>query len=159
MVADFQERYTHDEQDEVQSQHWNRDSTTLFPVPVFFLTQRQRLGILSQDNAWVQHAFNRLLQTEIPAMLRRVGAAVMTRVIVITDNCGKQFKCATSFGHTSDVKVHIVDQPITRIHIEAHYFAACHGKSVSDSEGAVVKTFAISQVVSGRMQILSSFDL
>jgi len=167
MVADFQERYTHDEQDEVQSQHWNRDSTTLFPVPVYFKLNGKvwvySFVVLSddktQDNAWVQHTFNRLLQTEIPSMLERVGAAPMTRVTIVTDNCGKQFKCATSFGYIGDCKVYVIDQPNSRIHIESHYFAACHGKSVSDSEGGVVKTFARNQVLRGKMRILSSFDL
>lgn len=167
MVADFQERYTHDEQDEVQSQHWNRDSTTLFPVPVYFKVNGKvwvySFVVLSddksQDNAWVQHAFKRLLQTEIPSMLQRVGAAPMTCVTIFTDNCGKQFKCATAFGYIGDCRVHIVHEPNSRLHIEAHYFAACHGKSVSDSEGGVVKTFARSQVVSGRVRILSSLDL
>ncbi|CAM9839266.1 unnamed protein product, partial [Sphacelaria rigidula] len=167
MVADFQERYTHDEQDEVQFQHWNRDSTTLFPVPVFFKLNGEvwvsSSVVLSddklQDNAWVQHTFTRLLQTEIPSMLERVGATRMTRVIVVTDNCGKHFKCATSFGYIGDCKVYVIDQPGSRIDIEAHYFDACHGKSVSDSEGGVVETFARNQVLRGRMRILSSFDL
>ena len=44
LVADFQERYAHHTQDEVQSQHWNQDSTTLAPCPVFFR---------HVDRAWV----------------------------------------------------------------------------------------------------------
>ncbi|CAN0021049.1 unnamed protein product, partial [Sphacelaria rigidula] len=167
MMTDFQERYTHDEQGEVQSQHWNRDSTTPFPVPVFFKLSGKvwvySFVVLSDDkshdNAWVQHTFTRLLQAEIPSMLERVGATPMTRVTVVTGNCGKQFKCATSFGHIGDCKVYVIDQPGSRTHIEAHYFATCHGKSVSDSEGGLVKTFVRNQVLTGRMGILSSFDL
>ncbi|CAM9720810.1 unnamed protein product, partial [Sphacelaria rigidula] len=167
MVTGFQERYKRDEQDEVQCQHWNLDSTTLFPVPVFFKLNGKvwvcSFVVLSddksQDNTWVQHTFTRLLQTEIPSMLERVGATPMIRVTVVTDNCGKQFECAMAFGHIGDCKVYVIDQPGSRIHIEAHYFDACHGKSVSDSEGDVVKTFATHQVLTGRMRILSSFDL
>ncbi|CAM9775311.1 unnamed protein product, partial [Sphacelaria rigidula] len=92
-------------------------------------------------------------------MLERVEATPMARVTVVTDNCGEQFKCATSFGHIGDCKVYVIDQPGSRIHIEAHYFSTCHGKGVSDSEGGVVKTFARNQVLRGRMRILSSFDL
>lgn len=154
-------------QDAVQSTYWNQPSTTLFPCPVFF-----RLGdkvyvysfmMLSddsaQDNAWVQHALRILFQTEIPAMLRRVGAAPMTRVSMFTDNCGKQFKCSTSFGFVGDCAVHVVNEPSRRLHIEAHYYGACHGKSLSDSEGAVVKTFAKNQVVNERIRIMGSSGL
>lgn len=167
LVADFQERYTHHTQDEVQSQHWNQDSTTLFPCPVFFRMDGEvwvySFVLLSddglQDNAWVQHAFSRLLQTEIPSMLQRVGAARMTRATFFTDNCGKQFKCATSFGFIGDCGIHVVEEPNRRLYVEAHYFGACHGKSLSDSEGGVVKTLARSLVVSGRVRILGSHDL
>ena len=65
----LQERYAHHTQDEVQSQHWNQDSTTLFPCPVFF-RHGDRAWVYSfvvlsddrsQDNAWVRHTFKRLL--------------------------------------------------------------------------------------------------
>ena len=35
-VVDFQERLQVQDQDEVQSQHWDREATTIFPCPIFF---------------------------------------------------------------------------------------------------------------------------
>ena len=80
----------------------------------------------------------------------------MTRDTFFPDNCGKQFKFATSFG---DCGIHVANEPTRRLHVEAHYYGACHGKSLWDSEGGVVKTFARNQVVFGRMRILGSYDL
>lgn len=83
----------------------------------------------------------------------------MTRATFFTDNCGKQFKCSYSFGFVGDSEVFVSGDPARRLHIEAHYYDACHGKSLSDSEGGVVKTLAKNPVVSCRMRILGSFDL
>lgn len=160
-------RYTHHEQDEVQSQHWQHQSTTLFPAPIFFrLNGKVRtysFVVLSddgtQDATWVQHTFTRLLQTEIPALLARVGAVTMTSVIIMTDNCGKQFKCQYIFGWIGDCEIHVAGDPGTRLHVECDYYGACHGKSISDSEGGVVKTFAKNKVMNGLWIIKDSFDL
>lgn len=167
VVADFQERYTHHEQDEVQSQHWNYQSTTLFPAPRCFRLNDDvwtySFVMLSddkhQDSAWVQHNFKLLLDVEIPSLLQRVGAEPMTRATFWTDNCGKQLKCQYSFGFIGNVKAHAAGRPDERLHVEAHYFGACHGKSLSGSEGGVVKTYAKSKVVCGQWVISSSFDL
>lgn len=40
LVVDFQERLSIREQDEVQSQHWDHEATTIFPCPMFFRFQR-----------------------------------------------------------------------------------------------------------------------
>lgn len=167
VVADFQERYTWDVQDEVQSPYWQQQSTTLFPCPIFFnlngVVWTYSFVVLSddssQDSAWVQHTFQRLLKEEIPPLLRRCGASPMTRVTFFTDNCSKQFKCRFSFGWIADAGVFVDGAPHERVHVEAHYYGACHGKSLSDSEGGVVKTFAKSRVTTGQLVIESSRDL
>lgn len=167
LVADFQERYTWDVQDMVQSQYWHQRSTTLFPCPVFVRVKGKvwvySFVLLSddskQDSAWVQYAFEMLLKTEIPALLRRLGAEPMTRATSYTDNCAKQFKCLFTFGWVSDAKVFVDGSPERRVHIEAHYYGACHGKSLSDSEGGVIKTYAKSRVTTGQLVIQNSYDL
>ena len=92
-------------------------------------------------------------------MLERIGAAPMTRATFFTDNCGKQFKCATLFRLIDDCGINVANEPTRRLHVEAHYYGACHGKSLSDSKGGVVKTFARNQVVSARIRILGSYEL
>lgn len=81
----------------------------------------------------------------------------MTRATFFTDNCSKQ--CATSFGFIDDCGVYDVYERRRRVHVEAHYYGVCHGKSLSGSERGVAKTFAKNQDVSGRMRILGSYDL
>lgn len=97
-VMDFQERLQVQEQDEVQSQHWDRDATTIFPCLIFFklngIVWAYCFQILSddmaQDKAWVQYVMTKLLNEDIPALLRKVGAKPMTRTTIWTDNSAKQ---------------------------------------------------------------------
>lgn len=160
-------RYTHHEQDEVQSQYWTHQSTTLFPAPIFFKVNGQvwtySFVLLSndgsQDATWVQHAFSLLLQDKIPALLAKMGAASMIRATIITDNCPYQFKCMVMFGYVGHCGVYVDDDADKRLHLESHYYGDCHGKSISNSEGAVVKTFANTKVANGVWMIKNSFDL
>lgn len=109
IIADFQKRYTHHEQDEAQSQDWNKNITTLFPASIFFhlvgFVRTYSFVVLTdeslQNNAWVQYTFKRLLQTEIADLWQRVVVAPVTRMTFFTDNFGKQFKCSHSFGFTA----------------------------------------------------------
>lgn len=152
LVADFQEQLAMGEQDEVQSQHWQHESVTIFPVPIYFRWGDQvwsySFQVISddrtQDSAWVQHVMSKLLDDEIPALLREFGACPMTTAIVFTDNCAKQFKCRYSFNYVSDSGIMVRDAAgrVTgrRLHLEWHYYGSCHGKNSSDSEGSVTKS-------------------
>lgn len=159
-VCDFQERLQWGEQDEVQSQHWQKDSVTIFPCPIFFKVRGQvwcySFQVLSddmaQDNAWVQYVFSELLlKKEVPALLRDIGAAIMTLAIIVSDNCGMQFKCRTQFGWIADCGVKVVNEDGRTtdddLAVEHHYFGSCHGKSCSDREGAVTKSTTKSKIV------------
>lgn len=171
LVTDFQERLTIKEQDEVQSQHWDNQSTTIFPCVVYFVWEGKvwaySFQVLSddmaQDNAWVQHVMSKLLDDNIPALLRKIGAAPMKNATIFTDNCAKQFKCKYHFGWVADSGVKARDEggvPTGRaVHIEHHYFGACHGKNVSDSEGGVTKTWARANVRNMSWRVSSSSDL
>lgn len=118
---------------------------------------------MSQDNAWVQHVMPKLMNDDIPALLRNIGAPPMTRATIFTDNCGKQFKCKYHFGWVADsgVKVRREDGGATGkgVHIEHHYFGACHGKNMSDSEGGVTKSHARANVANMSWRVESSEDL
>ena len=83
----------------------------------------------------------------------------MLQCTFFIDNCGKYVKCAYNFGFIGDCEVYAANDPTRWLHVDAPYFGACHGKSLSDSEGGVVKTFAKNQVVSELLRILSLFDL
>ena len=171
VVVDFQERLSMREQDEVQSQHWDHEATTIFPCPIFIRWRGKvwaySFQVLSddmaQDNAWVQYVLTKLLTEHIPALLRKIGAAPMTRVTIFTDNCAKQFKCKFHFGWVTDSGIMTRDNDgratCVRLHIEHHYFGACHGKNISDSEGGITKTYARDQVTNQSWVVASSRDL
>lgn len=170
-IVDFQERLQVGEQDEVQSQHWDREATTIFPCPIFFKVDGRvwaySFQILSddmaQDNAWVQFVMSKLLNEDIPALLRKVGAKPMTRCTIWTDNCAKQFKCRFHFGWVADAQIMGLDkdgEPTgIRVHMEHHYFGACHGKNVSDAEGGMTKEYVRRMVLNMMWRVASSRDL
>lgn len=62
-VVDFQEHLQLSEQDEVQSQHWQHESVTIFPAPLYFKMGGRvwcySFQVLSddrtQENVWVQY--------------------------------------------------------------------------------------------------------
>lgn len=172
LVCDFQEKFQWGEQDEVQSQHWQKEQVTMFPCPIFFV-YKGRVWVysfqilsddMSQDNAWVQHVLSKLLSTEIPELLRKIGADPMTRVVIWSDNCAKQFKCMTHFGWVADsgVMVRTKEGDInhgTPLKIEHHYFGSGHGKNLSDSEGAVAKNLGRKYVINGSWVVSDARDL
>lgn len=171
LVVDFQERLSVREQDEVQSQHWDHDATTIFPCPIFIkwggrvwaYSFQMLSDDMAQDNAWVQHVLTMLLTVHIPALLRKIAAPPMTRAIIFTDNCAKQFKCKFNFAWVAANGIMIRDNDgnITgiRLHIEHHYFGACHGKNISDSEGGITKTYARDQVTNQSWTVACPRDL
>ncbi|CAM9969574.1 unnamed protein product [Scytosiphon promiscuus] len=100
LVCDFQEKLQWGEQDEVQSQHWQKDQVTIFPCPIFFKHDGRVWAFsfqvlsndLSQDTAWEQRVLFELFDKHIPELLRKYGAHPMTLAKVWSDNCGPQFK-------------------------------------------------------------------
>lgn len=153
-MIDFQERLQIKEQDQVQSQHWNQDATTIFPCYILFWwlgrVWAYSFMILSDDmaqdnNAWVQHVMSRLLSEDILALLRKIGAPPMIRAIIFSDNCAKQFKCRFHFGWVADAKIWARDVfgefTGARLVVERHYFGPSHGNNSSDSEGGICKSY------------------
>ena len=152
LIADFQEQLAMMEQDEVQSQHWQHESVTIYPCPFFFKWEGRvwsySFQVISndtaQDSAWVQYVMSKLLSDDIPALLKKMGAEPMEIAVVFTDNCAKQFKSRFGFNYVSDprIKTRDADGRATDIdlHLEWHYFGSCHGKNNSDSEGSVTKS-------------------
>ena len=171
LVCDFQEKLQWGEQDEVQSQHWQKDLVTIFPCPIFFKYQghvwvysfQVLSDDLSQDNAWVQHVLFGLLNKHIPDLLAKIGAHPMTHGVVWSDNCGPQFKNKGQFGFVADCGVKIRKESGEPgddiIHLEHHFFGSGHGKNISDAEGAVTKTIARKNVINGSWVIKDSRDL
>ena len=100
LVLDFQERSTHQHQDEAQGEYFAGVQTVLFPVIAYFLLGDKVWAYsftvmsddLEQNNAWVQHTLEILLRDRIPAVLEHAGAHSMQAVFIFSDNyCCPQF--------------------------------------------------------------------
>ena len=94
---------------------------------------------LEQDNPWVQHMLEIILRTSLPDVLQRAGAQPMYTVIVFSDNCCPQFKNLYDFYFIGGKNISDSKANVPRLHLQWHFWAACHGKNVSDSEGATIK--------------------
>ncbi|CAM9649643.1 unnamed protein product [Ectocarpus sp. 13 AM-2016] len=148
-VFDFQEQLQFVELGEVQSQHWQHESVTIFPCPIYFKWKGRvwaySFQVLSddrtQDNAWVQHVMLKIMTEHV--LMRKLGAPAMVRAFIFTDNFAKQFKCRLNFGWLASHEVMIRDNngesTDVPVHVKHHYFGSCHEKSGSDSEGANTK--------------------
>ncbi|CAM9447743.1 unnamed protein product, partial [Hapterophycus canaliculatus] len=171
LVCDFQEKLQWGEQDEVQSQHWQKDQVTIFPCPIFFKHDGRVWAFsfqvlsndLSQDTAWVQHVLFELFDKHIPDLLREYGALPMTLAIIFSDNCGPQFKNKGQFGFIADCRVKKRDVDGNRgedaLQVEHHYFGSGHGKNFSDSEGATTKNAAKRNIINGSWVVSDARDL
>lgn len=171
LVCDFQEKMQWGEQDEVQSQHWQKQLVTIFPCPIFFKYKGRVWAYsfqvlsddLSQDNAWVQHVLSELLDKHIPKLLKKYGAHPMARAAVWSDNCGPQSKNSKQFGYVADCGVKVRDDAGRRgldtVRLEHHYFASGHGKNFSDSEGAVTKMITRRSIINGTWVVSGARDV
>lgn len=171
LVGDFQEKMQWGEQDEVQSQHWQKDMVTIFPIPIFFVYQGRVWAYsfqvlsddLSQDNAWVQHVLFQLLDKHIPKLFNSLGVHPMICAILWSDNCGPQFKNKAQFGYVSDCGVKVRKANGERgdvpVRLEHHYFASGHGKNFSDSEGATTKNATKRSIINGSWVVSDARDL
>ena len=171
-VVDFQERLQLKEQDQVQSQHWNQEATTIFPCPIYFRWGGRVWSYcfmvlsddMEQDSAWVQYVMTRLMERDVPALLRKLGAGPMVWAIIWTDNCAKHFKCKYHWGWVSDAGIYALDgdgeSTGRKLHIEHNHFGPKHGKNPSDGAGASAKGFATMMVkTQGWVYVESSKDL
>ena len=83
------------------------------------------------------------LEDKIPEVLKRAGSKPMSTVVVVSNNCGSQFKNRYIFFFIGEGS--IAGPPEGEggrrvpLNVEWHFWAACHGKNVSDSEGATLK--------------------
>lgn len=149
-VMDFAQNTEHRAQDEPQSAHWYRVSSTLHPVVCYYRCPQascraivtDEILVISKDKkhdaqaveVFMREANDELVKQHIP----------INRFIQFTDNCAAQYKCAAAFEMLSRW-----DKPIQR-----NYFGAQHGKGPGDScIGRVVQ--AADRAVRGRQVVIS----
>ena len=171
VVVDFQERLTHEHQDEAQGEFFNGVQSVVFPAVAYF-----RVGDnvwahsfmvlsddLEQDSPWVQHTLRIILENELPNVMKRAGAKPMTTVKLFSDNCAGQFKNRYIFFFVGaggiEGPASKLDGQAVPLVVEWHFWAACHGKNVSDSEGATLKNVVAEREKDGVWRLSTTRDL
>ena len=128
MVMDFGQNLDHKLQDEPQSAHWSRKSTTLHPVVCYYRCQEhdceelvtEEIMIFSND---LGHDAYQVLDFENMAIKYLYANSVtIKRVFEFTDNCAAQYKSRDCFDMLS----------ARGFPIQRNYFGAKHGKGVAD---------------------------
>jgi hypothetical protein len=145
---DFSQNHAFLYQLEPQSVHWNNSACSLLCMVLYRHARGQVDGVestdssrmvvkehhifmsddLDKDTEFVYHCLTRLhdeglLQRGLPC----------ERLVLWSDGCGAQFKCAGAFWDHNILSAQCV------MCVEHHYFASYHGKGEHDSAGAVVK--------------------
>ena len=128
-VMDFGQNVTHRSQNEPQSAHWHRNTSTIHPVVAYYRCPQascnevvtDEIMIISADKKHDAQAVE-TFTIEAELVLEEQGIP-MKRFIQFTDNCAGQYKCSTSF-----VLLSRRNKPTQR-----NYFGASHGKGPGDS--------------------------
>jgi len=151
--VDFSENYTCQQQDEVQTAHWNQEQVTIFPVAIWTInddqsqkTCRSQVFITddkNHDKKAVAVFMDRVLQ-----MLVSDQGPKLKHVHVFSDGPSSQFKnrYMVNFYH----KLRSVDMNLTW-----HFFATSHGKGVVDGIGGTVKRVVWRAVSSRRVPVVA----
>ncbi|CAM9810356.1 unnamed protein product, partial [Choristocarpus tenellus] len=88
----------------------------------------------SQDNEFVQNAVEMFVKDRLIPLVSEYGQTLEVLHIWSDGCCGSQFKNRWQMWWVSQSFARM------RISVVHNFFASCHGKSLSDGDGAVVKS-------------------
>ena len=155
-IMDFSENYACKSQSEVQSAHWFQANVTIFPVIVYYRKPnseeviKEAIDFITDDRKHDSHAVNHFSGI-VRDHLKEVRKVKIKKEIQFTDGCSSQFKSKIPVADLSYCQ-HDFGFPVER-----HYFETGHGKSVSDGEGGVIKSY-VSKAVKSRGVIVQNAE-
>jgi hypothetical protein len=132
LLADFQMNLSHTYANTVQSEHWTKTQTTIFPVIAYIkingIINCISIPVISNDilhdNAFVELAIGKAIN-----YIETTYKITIKSLTLWSDGCAAQFKNKNQFLKLSK----------SARNFRHRFFASGHGKGPSDSEGAVVK--------------------
>jgi hypothetical protein len=156
MVSDFAENYRNEHQLQPKSVHWSYTQTTIHPCVVFYqcptpgcteVVKESIIGLsadLKHDcqaaAAFEQNVINHLIE------VRRVPIKTLS----MWSDGGSHYKSKNAF-----LLATARCQPQNNFKVQRNYFGADHGKSLSDGEGAVVKS-TLSKMVKANVAFIDN---
>ena len=150
---DFAEKWRTEWQWEVSSAHYGYKLVTVFPIVAHYLCTKcptivkEAIVIVSDERKNNCDAVASYVDIALHQLKTRSEVEIQKQIWV-TDQCRAQFKGCRAFYRISqrDDNIHHV------------YYAAGHGKSLSDGEGAVVKRYATDLMKAGQTHIENAKD-
>lgn len=126
-IIDFAQNHSHHRQDEILGAYWSRKQSTLHPFVIYFLCPeecgnlvKEEVMILSDDLLHDADAVEKFTDKVLEHLKQR--NVPVDRVIIFSDNCASQYKCAKYFKS-------FTKRNIPFLH---NHFGAKHGKAEAD---------------------------
>ena len=129
-IIDFAQNYSHHQQDEILGAYWSRKQSTLHPFVIYYPCPekcgdlvKEEVMILSDDLKHDAEAVEKFTDKVLEHLQQR--NVQVERVIIFSDNCASQYKCAKYFNC-------FTKRNIPFLH---NHFGAKHGKA--EANGAI----------------------
>ena len=155
LIMDFATNYSHHKQDEVHGAFWCRKQTTLHPIIAYYPCQCKcghlvcdEIMILSNDLKHESFAVNTFIEKALTHL--RDNKVTIKRLIMWSDNCGRQYKSCKIFDAVSKYE----DIPVMQ-----NYFCAKHGKAEADGAIGRLSMHIDSVVRSGTHECSNARDI
>ena len=140
VLGDFAENYQYLIQEQIQSLHWSKEYSTLYPLVIYYKDadrnlQHYSLCFISDGNTHDTSFVHKILLVKF--MKQRL--ANFTNIYYVSDGCSGQYKNFKNFLSLCSHK------EVFSIEAEWIFFATSHGKSVCNGIGGTVKNHAAKQ--------------
>ena len=126
-IIDFAQNHSHHRQDEILGAYWSRKQSTLHPFVIYYPCPeecgdlvKEEVMILSDDLKHDAEAVEKFTDKVLEHLKQK--NVLVNRVIVFSDNCASQYKCAKYFNS-------FTKRNIPFLH---NHFGAKHGKAEAD---------------------------
>ena len=142
VLGDFAENYQYLIQEEIQSFHWSKEYSTLYPQVIYYKDadgnlQHYSLCFISDGNTH-DTSFVHKIQTLLVKFLKQ-RLANFTNIYYVSDGCSGQYKNFKKFLSLCSHK------DVFSFEAEWIFFATSHRKSVCNGIGGAVKNHAAKQ--------------
>lgn len=136
LQVDFSENYACEQQNEIQSAHWQPPNVTIFPAVFWKEGKAQSFAIVSDTRSHEKETVYSFLKHLVRQLTNSNDIPKGSTLHIFSDGCAGQFKCKFNFFHLEKLS------EIFEVKIMWHFFASCHGKGAVDGVGGKVKMIA-----------------
>ena len=155
MIMDFAQNLNHKLQDEPQSAHWSRKTTTVHPIVCYFRCSepgcnevvKEEVMMVSPDTG--HDSYQVFAMENLALKYLYANSVTIKRIFQFTDNCAAQYKSRDCFDLVSS----------RGFPIQRNYFGAKHGKGVADGAIGRLQRDLSNATRSEQVDVMNAHDL